>query len=119
MTLNIDFAPTMLDLAGITPPAVMQGRSLMALVENQHPTDWRKEFFYEHHYAPEIIPASEGVRTERWAYIRWINERPLIEELYDLHSDPLEGHNLAGNSDYTQILAQLRSHWQQFSNKLK
>jgi len=119
MTLNIDFAPTMLDLAGITPPAAMQGRSLMALVENQHPTDWRKEFFYEHHYAPEIIPASEGVRTERWAYIRWINERPLIEELYDLHSDPLEGHNLAGNFDYTQILAQLRSHWQQFSNKLK
>ncbi len=97
MTLNIDFAPTMLDLAGIAPPAGMQGRSLMPLVENKLPSDWRTQFFYEHHFGPQILPPSEGVRTERYTYIRWVAEKPPIEELYDLKTDPLEGHNLAAD----------------------
>ena len=46
MTLNIDFAPTLLTLAGVTPPAGMQGRSLIPLLRNQHPADWRTDFFY-------------------------------------------------------------------------
>jgi arylsulfatase len=119
MTLNIDFAPTMLDLAGITPPAGMQGRSLRPLVQNRHPADWRTEFFYEHHFGPKILPPSEGVRTERWAYIRWVNEDPPIEELYDLKADPLEGHNLAPDPEHARALAQLRARWQSYREDLK
>ena len=49
MTLNLDFAPTLLDYAGAQIPAVMQGRSLRPLMERaQPPSDWRQEFFYEH-----------------------------------------------------------------------
>jgi arylsulfatase A-like enzyme len=119
MTLNIDFAPTMLDLAGVPPSAGMQGRSLIPLVENQHPADWRTEFFYEHHFAPDIIPPSEGVRTERWSYIRWVDEKPLIEELYDLKTDSLEGHNLAADPEHAQTLAQLRARWEKYREELK
>ncbi|HZM05186.1 MAG TPA: sulfatase [Candidatus Saccharimonadales bacterium] len=119
MTLNIDFAPTMLALAGVTPPAGMQGRSLLPLAANQHPADWRKEFFYEHHFAPDIIPPSEGVRTERWAYIRWTDEKPLIEELYDLKADGLEGHNLAADPAYAETLAELRARWEKYRLELK
>ena len=119
MTLNIDFAPTMLALAGVTPPAGMQGRSLIPLVENKKTPEWRTDFFYEHDYQPKTIPPSEGVRTERWAYIRWVNENPLLEELFDLNQDPLEGHNLAADPKYAKELGQLRSRWKQYREELK
>jgi len=70
LTLNLDFAPTMLELAGVAVPAGMQGRSLVPLLIGRRPTDWRTDFFYEHHYGPDIIPPSEGIRAERWAYLR-------------------------------------------------
>ncbi len=119
MTLNIDFAPTILDVAGIAPPAGMQGRSLLPLVANQHPADWRTQFFYEHHFAPKILPPSEGVRTERWSYIRWVDEKPPREELYDLKADPLEGHNLATDREHARTLAQLRARWQKYRDELQ
>jgi arylsulfatase len=119
MTLNIDFAPTMLALAGVMPPARMQGRSLIPLLENRHLANWREDFFYEESYAPEIIPPSEGVRSKRWSYIRWVDEKPLIEELYDLKTDPLEEFNLAANPACAQKLAQLRSRWEKYRKDLK
>lgn len=119
MTLNIDFAPTLLELAGIAPPPGMQGRSLLPFLANQHPPDWRKEFFYEHDYGPNIIPPSEGVRTERWSYIRWINETPPIEELYDVQADPLEARNLAADPAHAPTLAQLRARWAQYREGLQ
>ena len=119
MSLNIDFAPTILTLAGITPPAGMQGRSLVPLIETKKPADWRTEFFYEHHTFPTLISPSEGVRTERFAYIRWLNETPLLEELFDLKTDQLEAHNLAGNPEYAQTLTQLRAQWQKYTKDLK
>ncbi len=119
MTLNIDFAPTMLSLAGVTPPFGMQGRSLVPLMANHHPSDWRTEFFYEHHFGPKILPPSEGVRTEHWAYIRWVNEDPLIEELYDLDSDPLEAHNRVTEPHDAETLAQLRARWEQYRKDLQ
>ena len=119
MTLNIDFAPTMLALAGVTPPVRMQGRSLIPLIDNQQPADWRTEFFYEHHFLPQMIPSSEGVRTERWAYIRWVNERPPLEELFDLKIDPLEAHNLAADPKYAETLAQLRLRGEKYQKELK
>ncbi len=119
MTLNIDFAPTLLALAGITPPSGMQGRSLIPLLDNQLPADWRTEFFYEEHTFPNLIPPSEGVRTEQWSYIRWVNEHPALEELFDLQSDSLEGHNLAGDPHYAEELGRLRSKWQNYREELK
>ncbi len=119
MTLNLDFAPTMLALAGITPPARMQGRSLVPLIDDRPPAGWRTEFFYEEHTFPKLIPPSEGVRTERWAYIRWVNEQPPVEELYDLQADPLEAHNLAANPDDASTLARLRARWASYREELK
>ena len=119
MTLNIDFATTMLALAGVTPPVGMQGRSLIPILENQQPADWRTEFFYEHHTFPDIIPPSEGVRTERYSYIRWINEKPLLEELFDLKNDPLEGHNVAGDPKNSAPFTELRTRWSKYQTELR
>jgi arylsulfatase A-like enzyme len=95
MTLNIDIAPTLLDLAGAPIPPSMQGRSLRPLLQDTAP-DWRREWFYEHHFRSNgWIPATEGVRTPRWKHVLHIDEKPPFEELYDLASDPRETRNLA------------------------
>ena len=119
MTLNIDFAPTILALAELAIPARMQGRSLMPLVHNQHPADWRTEFFYEFTATLGRIPSSEGVRTEQWAYLRWINEKPLIEELFDIKIDPLEAHNVASDPENRATLDKLRASWDKYRTDLK
>jgi arylsulfatase A-like enzyme len=119
MTLNIDFAPTLLDLAGMVPPPGMQGHSLVPLLAHHRPADWRTRFFYEHHYAPNILPPSEGVRTQRWAYIRWLDAKPPLEELFDIQADPLEHDNLAGDPHQAAVLAELRSNWEKYCKDLR
>ncbi|MDZ4405083.1 MAG: sulfatase [Prosthecobacter sp.] len=119
MALNVDLAPTMLDLAGISVPAAMQGRSLKPLLEGNVPKDWRTEFFYEHHTKKDRIPPSEAVRTLRWKYIRWIEPNPLVEELYDLEADPLEEKNLITDAKHAAILKELREKWAKYRESLK
>ncbi len=110
LSLNLDLAPTLLDYAGLAAPPSMQGRSLRPLVSSHTaPDDWRDEFFFEHHYAPGIIPPSEGVRTSRWAYLRWLAPNPELEELYDLAADPLQTRNLAADPTHQDVLARLRA----------
>jgi len=111
-TLNIDLASTMLDYAGVPIPAAMQGRSLRPLVAGAAvPADWRTDFFYEHHTRPAILPPSEGVRTAEWKYIRYVAPNPVVEELYDLRTDPAELHDLAGDPAHRATLDRLRARW--------
>ena len=107
MALNVDIAPTILDLAGVSVPGKMQGRSLRPILEGGK-VPWREDFFYEHLFEHKAIPKSEGVRTERWTYVRYFEQKPVYEELYDLKSDPLEIHNLAGDPKYRNVLERLR-----------
>ena len=70
--------------------------------------DWRKSFYFEHQYLPERIPPSEGVRTERWAYAKWLAPNPESEVLFDLRNDPMEEHNIAGEASAAEVLRTLR-----------
>ncbi len=119
MVLNVDFAPTMLELAGAPVPKEMQGRSLVPFLRGESPKDWRTEFFYEHHSVAARIPQSEGIRTERWKYLRWIAETPVKEELYDLQADPLEERNLLNYPEQSAVLAELRSKWERAGRDLR
>jgi arylsulfatase A-like enzyme len=112
MALNIDIGPTILDLAGVEAPGVMQGRSLAPLLRGEAAGDWRDEFFYEHHFEHPRIPRSEGVRTRRWKYIRYLDSEPMYEELYDLQDDPDEEHNLARDDARQEELDNMRSRLQ-------
>lgn len=113
MALNLDIGPTLLDLAGVEIPASMQGRSLVPLLRN--PTaDFRKDWFYEHHFTlpePNRIAKSEGVRTERWKFVRYLDEDPPAEQLFDLQDDPLETNDLAHDPDFARQLLALRTRW--------
>jgi len=107
--LNIDIAPTLLDLAGIEIPTSIQGRSLAPILYGETPADWRTDFFVEHLFDHLEIPKHEGVRGERFKYARYFEQVPVYEELYDLLADPLEARNLAGDPGYLEILSQLRN----------
>lgn len=118
MALNIDLAPTILDLAGCEIPPRMQGRSLRPLMAGDK-TDWRTDFFYEHLFEHELIPKSEGVRSEGWKYVRYVDQDPLVEELYDLTNDPHEERNLRHDSKHAAELQKLQARWQQLRTELQ
>jgi hypothetical protein len=48
-----------------------------------------------------------------------VEEKPPMEELYDLTTDRLEGHNLAGDPAHAQILTELRAQWEKYRKDLK
>ncbi len=107
MALNIDVAPTLLDIAGIPLPDAMQGQSLLPLLENK-PAGCREDFYYEHTFEHPAIPKSEGVVGIRYKYLRYYEQSPVYEELYDRETDPLETNNLAENPEHRELLEQLR-----------
>jgi arylsulfatase A-like enzyme len=88
----------------------MQGRNLSPLTRGESPS-WRSEFYYSHLFAHKIIPKSEGIRNERWKYIRYIESEPLYEELYDLRDDPHEERNLARAGGHESQLTMMRERW--------
>jgi N-acetylglucosamine-6-sulfatase len=94
--LNIDLAPTLLELAGVTAPNTMQGRSLVPLLEGKRP-GWRNSFLIEY-YSDRVFPrvlqmGYRAVRNGRWKYIHYL-ELEGMDELYDLRTDPYELKNL-------------------------
>jgi alpha-L-rhamnosidase len=108
MALNIDVTATILDLAGIEIPSSYHGKSLVPIVNGDTETLSRDTVLIEHLWDFENIPPSEGVRTNEWKYLRYVNE-PGIEEMYNLHEDPEETKNLALNPDHQETLEELRA----------
>lgn len=115
MALNIDVAPTILSLAGVPSPH-MQGRDLSPLWRGDT-KGWRTEWYYDQLFtANDWIPPVEGVRTERWAYARYVGMEQPFEELYDLRADPGEEKNLAGRG--VGELAAMRARWEAWRQRL-
>lgn len=108
MCLNLDLAPTLLELAGVGIPPAYQGRSLKPFLNQQTPSDWRTDFFYEHLFERNNIPKSEGVRNERFTYVRWFEQQPLVEELYDHQADYEQESNLIDDPKYATTARELR-----------
>ncbi len=108
MVLNIDIAPTVLELAGIKPPAHMHGRSLVPLIQGND-SGWRHDWLYSYYEypGPNMVAKNHGVRTERYKLIEYYDEIPKEYELYDLQTDPQELRNLFGDPKYQDITAGL------------
>jgi arylsulfatase A-like enzyme len=118
VALNIDIAPTLLDVAGVPIPSQMEGSSLMPLVHGQA-IPWRTDFLFEHLFPDPMIRRSAGVIGGRYKYLRYMDPNPNYEQLYDLVMDPNETTNYAQDPAYQTILAQLRTRYTQLLSQAK
>ena len=125
--LNIDLASTIAQLAGVRPGLRQDGRSLVPLLEDQHPP-WRRSFVVEYlgpgGSGSDYVAPFEGIRTVRYLYVQYgrfhLSPRgPMVpypkgsEELYDLRTDPYELNNLAALPQYQALRRSLAAQLQQ------
>ncbi|SDE93081.1 sulfatase [Terriglobus roseus] len=110
MVLDVDIAPTVMDLVGLPIPKQFQGRSMLDVVDNKGPA-WRKEWLYDYYEFPgaENVAPHRGVRTDTHKFIQWYTQSPQEFELYDLKNDPNEAHNLYGDPKYAAIQKDLEA----------
>jgi N-acetylglucosamine-6-sulfatase len=107
MVLNIDIAPTILDMANAEIPSLMQGKSILPLFATPKKTDWRKSFLFTYwrDLVPNI-PRIVAVRNQEYVYSVY----PDIDqhELYDVLNDPYEMNNLADSPEYAPVVQQMK-----------
>jgi len=107
MVQNIDYAPTILQAAGIKVPQEVQGRSLVPLLKGERPRDWRKSILYTYYEKGiHAVPCHHGVRNERYKLIDFYARGQW--EFYDLEEDPHEMNNLYDDPAYQQKIAELK-----------
>ena len=118
MVLNVDVAPTLLQLAGVPVPLGLHGRSMLPLLFGAN-VPWRDAFLYEYFEYPagHCARKNRGVRTERWKLIHFF-EQPEEWELYDLKEDPEETMNLAANRAHTKTISTLKARMAELRREL-
>jgi arylsulfatase A-like enzyme len=112
MAENIDLADTFAAIGGTK--LASDGRSLLPLLNGEHPADWRNAALIEHHGPdqngadPDFQRSASGnprtyeaMRTRDFLYVEYNNGET---EFYDLVRDPFELHNLAGRLGFSQLL---------------
>jgi len=122
MVLGIDIAPTILAMANAVTPKGMQGENLLPLL-NDPQAQGREDWYYEHDFTlpspNKQIPTSEGVRTERFKYIRYTERQSPLEQLFDLGADPHEEHDLVNDPTHAETLKKLRGRCDEYKETLR
>ena len=110
LLLNIDFAPTLLDLAGIDIPKDMQGTSFVPQLESNNKADVRDAVYYHYYEFPKWhnVQPHYGVRTSRYKLIHYYYNMDEWE-LFDLKNDPSEMVNLYGTSGTKKLTRRLKN----------
>lgn len=120
--LNVDFAPTFLDFAGVELPQEMQGASGRSVLQAATPGDWQSSMYYRYwmHMSRHKIVGHYGVRNDRYKLIYYYGEAlcasgtedisvPPEWELFDLESDPEEMRNVYSDPAYSSVVAKMTS----------
>jgi len=121
MVMNLDFAPTFLDYAGIQIPEDMQGESMRKILTEPDSEDWRNEVYYHYYEYPKgghDVKRHYGVRTQRYKLIHYYYD---IDEweLFDLQEDPNEMNSLYGKPGYEDLVMELKQKLQDLRTKYK
>jgi len=120
IVLNLDFAATFLDYAGVPVPEDIQGESMRAVLRNKTPRNWRKSMYYHYYEYPAVhsVKRHYGVRTQRYKLIHFYHD---IDEweLYDMKKDPREMKNVYSDPAYADIVTELTAELKQLRQKYK
>jgi arylsulfatase A-like enzyme len=107
MLLNIDLAPTVLEIAGVPVPADIDGQSAVPVLRDGG-TPGRSAWFYEYYkFFPENVPTMQGVRTRTRMYVEF--EKGMRPQLFDLVRDPGEHVNLFGTPEGDRLVPEMRA----------
>ncbi|ASJ71565.1 sulfatase [Granulosicoccus antarcticus] len=118
---NVDFAPTFLDLAGLTIPSYMQGKSFRGILNNNESGEWSDVAYHRYwmHRDPDHNAYSHyGIRNQRYKLIYWYNEGYDLPgtnhggedrewELFDCEQDPLELFSVYADPAYADVVADM------------
>lgn len=120
IVLNLDFAATFLDYAGVPVPEDIQGRSMRAVLRGKTPKNWRTSMYYHYYEYPAVhsVKRHYGVRTQRYKLIHFYHD---IDEweLYDLKKDPREMKNVYNDPAYADIIQELTEELKRLRQKYK
>ncbi|AMV37238.1 sulfatase [Planctomyces sp. SH-PL62] len=118
---NVDFAPTLLEAAGVAVPADLQGRSLVPILRGEAPADWRKSFYYEYFEYPDPhhVRPHHGVVNDRYKLIRFDGPDLDAWELFDLHNDPHELRDVYDDPANAEVVAELKRELERLRRDLK
>ena len=114
LTGNIDFAPTLLEMAGLPIQSNMDGKSLMGLL--QDPQDGGHQQLSFINVFGRLPTHSLTCITQQHKYTYWWfgnDKMDPVEELFDTKNDPLELKNLAKNPDDAETLEAMRIRYDQ------
>jgi arylsulfatase A-like enzyme len=121
MVLNLDFAPTFLDYAGIEIPDDMQGNSLRKILKGRKARRWRDAVYYHYYEYPRgghDVKRHYGIRTPDYKLIHYYYD---IDEweLFDLKNDPHEMNNLYNDPEYQKEIVRLKEKLTELREKYK
>jgi len=120
IVLNLDFAETFLDAAGVDVPADMQGQSFKSILEGKTPKNWRDAMYYHYYEYPAVhaVKRHYGVRTQRYKLIHFYYDIDCWE-LFDLENDPHELNNVYNEPSYADIVKELTQKLHRLQTKYK
>lgn len=93
---NLDWFPTILAMAGVTPPktTIIRGRNITPLLKGKE-VEWNNDLYGEYSTKHQSQTEMRMYRTPEWKLIRDY-KNPERDEFYDLKNDPEETKNLIG-----------------------
>ena len=106
---NIDFAPTLLELAGISTTQKMQGTSFVPILEGKTPKDWQDGMYYHYYEFPfwHHVQPHYGIRTQKYTLAHFYYNID-VWELYDLEKDPGQVNNIYNDPNYAEVTTELK-----------
>src|SRR5205823_2626379 len=119
MILNVDFAPTLMEFAGLPIPSDIQGHSFTPLLRGEKPKDWRTAMYYRYYHYPQDhrVQPHYGIRTDRYKLI-YFNKIDQWE-LFDLRKDPRELNNVYAAPAYSKTVKQLKDDLYRLKKEVK
>jgi arylsulfatase A-like enzyme len=120
LLLNIDYAPTLLDIAGVSIPDDVQGRSFLPVMVNKNTVPFRDAVYYHYYEYPywHHVQPHYGIRTERYKLIHFYYDTDNWE-FYDLKTDPNELRNLYGTDQFSDVVVVLKKRLDELKKEVK
>ncbi len=104
----VDIYPTLAELAGLSLPSHLEGKSFVPLLSKPD-QPWKKAAFSQYLRPGKEKFMGRSIRTDRWRYTEWTDAKNKVGgvELYDEQNDPQENVNVAGDAANQSIIAEM------------